>query len=140
MVDPYFKTAACIDRLLDQYKKSPKLIVAVDFDDTVYDFHKAGHTFETVLQLLRRCKALGFYIVVYTSAAKDRHNFMRGYLGINGIEIDSINANTIDLPYGKEGKIFYNILLDDRAGLGQAFNVLEEVVNIIEMRKEHFND
>ena len=135
MVDPYLDTDLCVDRLLKQYYRSPKLIIAVDFDDTVYDFHKAGHSYPIVLDLLRRCKKLGFYVVLYTASAPDRHNYMVGYLGINGVAVDSVNANTVDLPYGKHGKIFYNLLLDDRAGLGQAVDVLRTVVEHIEKGK-----
>jgi len=135
MVDPYRDTDLCVDRLLKQYYRSPKLIVAVDFDDTVFDFHEAGHSYPVVLDLLRRCKALGFYVVVYTASKPDRHNYMKGYLGINGVAVDSVNANAVDLPYGKEGKIFYNILLDDRAGLGQAVDILTKVLEHIEKSK-----
>ena len=49
-----------------------------------------------------------------------------------GIVLDSINKNPIPMPYGNHGKIYYNILLDDRAGLGQAYDTLTELLKMIE--------
>ena len=135
MVNPYFKTNHCVDRLLTEYEKHDRLVVAVDFDDTVFDFHGNGYTFQSVIDLLKRCKALGFYIVIWSASNPDRHESMRNHLESRGVEVDSVNQNPIPLPYGNHKKIYYNILLDDRAGLGQAFDVLEQVVFIAEMRK-----
>ena len=44
------------------------------------------------------------------------------------IEIDTINENPIDLPYGHNGKIYANIFLDDRAGLFQGMEILEQAM------------
>jgi hypothetical protein len=49
----------------------------------------------------------------------------------NNITIASINENPIDLPFGNNGKIYYNILLDDRAGLGQALDTLNKTIELI---------
>ena len=49
--------------------------------------------------------------------------------------IDAINENVIDPEesgFGESRKIFFNILLDDRAGLGQAYNILDQLLVEIE--------
>ena len=126
----------CVARLHREWKSHPKLIVAVDFDDTVYDFHTEVRNKSTehqiVISLLRRCNDLGFYVVVFTASKPERHEFIKEYMHSLDIAIDSINKNPIPLPFGNDGKIYYNILLDDRAGLNHAVNTLQAVIKLIE--------
>lgn len=132
MKDYYFEIENCVDRLYKEYLKHLKLIVACDHDDTVFDFHKKGHEYPKMRLLLRQCYNLGFHIVVYTASDKSRWNDIEDYWNDQlGIKISSINKNPIDLPYGNDGKIYYNILLDDRAGLGFAYEVLHRTVEMI---------
>lgn len=125
MTDPFTSTSNIVKRLHKEYKKHPKLIIACDFDDTVYDFHKLGTLHERAINVVKQCAALGFYVVLWTAAAPERFNFMKKHMQDNGIHVDAINENPIKLPFGNNGKIYYNILLDDRAGLGQALDALE---------------
>jgi hypothetical protein len=135
MNDPYFDTENCIKRLLREYGEHKKLIVAVDFDDTVFDFHGKGFRYPEVIDLLRRCQKLGFYIVLFTGANSNEWEKQRKHLAEQRIKVDSVNRNPIDLPFGNFGKIYYNILLDDRAGLFQAWKTLDIVVSEIESMK-----
>jgi len=45
-------------------------------------------------------------------------------------------VDTIKLPFGNNGKIYYNILLDYRAGLGQALDALEIFLDNIQNSRE----
>jgi len=127
-LDTFFDIKTCIDRLYCEWKKHPKLIIAVDFDDTVFDFHNRNQVHDNVINLLHECKKEGFYIVVFTASKPERYDFIKDYMEMKGIEIDGINKNVIELPYGNNGKIYYNILLDDRAGLFQAVTILTSVL------------
>lgn len=129
--DTYFDTKYAADRLYAEWQKHPKLIIACDFDDTVYDTHKKGHTFDMVIGLLRECKKLGFYVVCFTASKVERYDLIREHYKSLGIEIDGINQNVIELPFGNNGKIYANIFLDDRAGLFQAVTILTMVVERI---------
>jgi hypothetical protein len=129
--DKYCDTDACVKRLWDEYVKHRKLIVAFDYDETVFDYHKKGRTYEKVINLLRECQDLDFYLVLFTACDPSQYEDQRNYLRELGIEIASINENPIDLPFGNNGKIYYNILLDDRAGLGQAVDILQTLVTRI---------
>lgn len=131
MTDPFTSTNNIVQRLHREYKKHPKLVVACDFDDTVYDFHQQGEEHLRVLQVLRQCNELGFYVVLWTASAPERFEFMKEYMQKNQVHISSINENPIKLPFGNHKKIYYNILLDDRAGLGQALDALEILINNI---------
>jgi hypothetical protein len=131
-IDPYTDTLRCVQRLLKEYQTHKKLIIAVDFDDTVFDFHKKGLYYDGVLNLLFRCQRLGFHLVLWTGSHKDNWDLQKEYLRARGIRIDVVNENPIPLPFGNHGKIYYNLLLDDRAGLGQTCAILEQVLGDIE--------
>jgi len=131
MVNPYFSTDVCVERLSREWRKHKKLIVAVDYDDTVFDYHDFGHKHQAVEGILKECQDLGFYIVVFTASDPSRHDGMIKALAERGINVSAVNTNPISLPFGNWGKIYYNILLDDRAGLGQSFEILRKTINII---------
>jgi hydroxymethylpyrimidine pyrophosphatase-like HAD family hydrolase len=131
MNDPYLSTARCVIRLLSAYREHPRLIVAVDFDDTVFDFHNHGYKFPKAIELIKRAQAAGFYIVGFTASKPERYPFIQEHFESLGIKLDAINTNVIPSAYGNSGKIFYNILLDDRAGLEQAMDILSRTLNII---------
>jgi hypothetical protein len=128
MNDTFTSTQACVERLMSEYERHKSLIVAFDFDDTVFDYHQKGRTYERVLALLQRCYQLRFHLVLFTACSPDKFDGMREYLADKGIGVSAINENPIPLPFGSSGKIYYNILLDDRAGLGQAVEVLSQVL------------
>lgn len=134
-MDAYFDTIKAINRLYDEWKKHPRLIIACDFDDTVYDTHEKGHTFNEVINLLQECKKLNFYVVMFTASKVERYPMIREHMTSLGIEIDGINQNVIELPFGNNGKIYANIFLDDRAGLFQAATTLLGLINKIKAEK-----
>lgn len=137
MTDPYLMIDTCVDRLLKEYQKHRKLIVAVDFDDTVFPYHQTDHSHEMVLDLVRECQAVGFYIVIWTASEPIRFPFIKQFMSDNGIEVDSINENPVSLPFGNHKKIYYNILLDDRAGLASSYNILRRVLHHIKHEKKN---
>lgn len=79
-----FGKEACKKRLLEEYKKYGELIVAFDYDNTIFDYHNNGEL--------------------------------------------QINQSSV-LP--KSYKPYYNILLDDRAGLEESYEILKYVVDEI---------
>lgn len=122
-----------VDRLIKQYNSTPRLIIAVDFDDTVFDFHNQGHEYAFVISLIKRCQAVGFYIVMFTASREERFSLIEAHMMGLGIKVDAINKNPVPgLDYGNNSKMFYNVLLDDRAGLGQAYRTLDNLVSQIE--------
>lgn len=116
-----------LDRLITQYKKQDKIVVAYDFDDTVRPMYCASC--EQVQSLLRKISnTLDAYFIVFTS--NKNIDDVRNYLDKWEIPYDSINENAPFVPF-KEGKIFYNVLLDDKAGLGETVNTLEQLIYLI---------
>ncbi len=134
-MDTYFNPFIGMERLYNDYLKYGKLLVAVDFDDTVFDYHDQGTDHTLVIELLQECAELGFYITIFSASPPHRHDLMREHFAKYNIPVHAINKNPIDLPFGNEGKIFYNIFLDDRAGLYSAYIILRGTVDKIKLEK-----
>lgn len=130
--DEYLVPNASFIRLYEEYKKYGSIVVAFDFDNTVYDFHKKGATYFKVMTLLRELDWLDCILICFT--ANSDLPFIKNYLDINKIPYDYINQNP---PFFKseERKIYYNVLLDDRAGLLQVYTELDLLVKLIKKGK-----
>ena len=116
-----------LSRLIEQYKKQDKIIIAYDIDDTVRPFYCADCT--DVQSTIRMAKnTLNPHFIVFTSNP-DIEN-VKKFLDQNNLPYDSINENASFVPF-KDGKIFYNILLDDKAGLGEAVNTLKQLLYLV---------
>lgn len=124
-MDYYLNKANARKRLFEEYQKYNSLVVAFDFDNTVYDFHQNGWQFEAVIQLLRDLKSINCYLIVFT--ANQDEQLVKKYCQEQQIPFDAINENP---PFyqSTSRKIYYNVLLDDRAGLWQVYEDLMALV------------
>jgi FMN phosphatase YigB (HAD superfamily) len=129
-MDYYLNKENTQKRLFEEYS----LVVAFDFDNTVYDFHQNGWRFENMIQLLQDLKSIGCYLIVFT--ANEDENFVKNYCQKQTIPFDAINENP---PFyqSESRKIYYNVLLDDRAGLAQVYEDLKALVLMIKKIKNH---
>jgi len=133
MEDRFTDTAQCVERLYETWQRHGRLLVSADMDATLFDFRKRGETYPRTIGLLKRCQKLGWLITIFTASAESRHPEILAYAQSLGLIIASINKNPIDkLIYGRAGKIFYNLLLDDRCGLGQACEILSLTLDKVE--------
>lgn len=132
MNDPYLSISRAVERLYKEACKHGTLYIAVDFDSTISPWNDVeGTTFDQVIGLVKECSDLGHHIIIYTASIPDRFDHMRQYCEERGIKVVAINKNAVDLPYGNHGKIYYNILLDDRAGLSAAYQILRQTLDKI---------
>jgi predicted HAD superfamily phosphohydrolase YqeG len=129
MQDEYLVLNSSFLRLKKEYEEYGSLVIAFDFDNTVFDFHKKGETYEQVIDLLKKLKEAGCYLIVFT--ANEDTRFITRYLLENQIPFDSINENP---PFfkSKATKIYFNALLDDRAGLVQVYQELSLLLTLIQ--------
>jgi thiol-disulfide isomerase/thioredoxin len=125
-----------LDRLVKEWTEHGKIIIAVDFDDTISPWKMTDFDFSKVIDILIKAKQTGAYIVIFTACSSERFNEIRNYCSSKGLEIDSINENPIPLPYGQHRKIYANIFIDDRAGLNESLNILEFAMYKIRGSKE----
>lgn len=114
MFDPYLSKYNVVMRLIDEYRLHKNLVIAFDFDNTIYDFHGNGDTFPRVVKLLKDCSDFGLTMVCYTGNSDEA--LIRFECDYYGIRIDYINESPIKAP-SKPHKPYFSILLDDRCGL-----------------------
>lgn len=119
-----------IKRLTQEWQLHGKVIIAVDFDDTIspwkFNSDEDKDFYKELISLLKECKNVGAYIVVFTACSPDRYEEIKSYCKKSGLEIDDINNVPINLPYGNGRKLYANIFVDDRAGINEAIEILRE--------------
>jgi len=118
-----------MERLKKEWDQHGKIIIGCDFDDTLCHWGLEGFNPARTISILKKAKHIGAYIVIFTASKEERFPEIEAYCKSIGIEIDSINKNPINLPYGNGGKIYANIFVDDRAGLNESLAILEEIIN-----------
>lgn len=129
--DTYMNIDTCANRLYNEYKEYGNLIIAFDFDETVYS-EDGPETHAQMIELLQACGKLGFELIVYTCRPENEWDFVKDYLYSNEIPFHGINveSKTTTFPKSKE-KIFYNIFFEDRAGLKSAYESMVRCISLI---------
>ena len=127
-----FDENRCARRLLWEYKNYEQLIVGVDFDNTIRPV-KQDSSCEAVVELLKRCSAdPKIVLCLWTiSGGSDGHLSLQEkveYCKSLGIKLDYINKSPF-LEDDSGRKQFFNVLLDDRAGLESAYRNLKYVLD-----------
>lgn len=115
-------------RLIEQYQTHERPIIAFDIDDTVRPYYsKPTGEIQSLLRMAKR--VLNAYLIVYTS--NPNVGDIVKFLDKNDIPYDAINENA---PFAvcPGAKIYYNIFLDDKAGLGQAAQILKDLIGLVE--------
>jgi hypothetical protein len=135
--DPFLDPDFSFKRLERDYFRHGSLVVAVDYDGTLFDLHKLGVNHNLIRTLIRECKELGFKIVIYTAGRAERYDGMEQFLKENNIPFDAINKDISgriekfpDFDFSTS-KMYYNIFLDDRSGLRAAYEDLRKLVDNI---------
>lgn len=125
MENRYLKNKCCVDRLVRAYDERKDLVIAFDFDNTIFDVHDTGDTYFKVIHLLVMCQALGLTLVLFSCREGTRLLDATTYCKSIGLFPKYINE------YGHNKKPNYDILLDDRAGLKASVKILERVVETL---------
>lgn len=124
MENSYLNDRLAIERLKREYKEHGNLIIGMDFDGTLFDYHKEELELKPVIDLLKKCSDLGFIMCLYTVV--DRLDYKEQYINDLGIKCHFINESPINDIRSNEYdyKPYFNILLDDRTGLSASYNIL----------------
>lgn len=118
-----------LERLIRQYKEHGSLVVGYDFDGTIYDTNGIGGDFSPVIDLLRKCTEIGFRMCLWTAEPKpEQLEWKIEYAKKLGIGVDYVNESPL-MPGTK--KPYFNILLDDRAGLPYTYRLLTRALEIL---------
>lgn len=135
MNDPFLDIDRVVDRLYDEYKRYGDIIIAFDFDYTVHNFRDEDYTYERVSEMLRKWQPYA-KLVVFSASQEERYPYIADYLNQNDIPFDAINEDVLIEKRKPTRKLYYNILLDDRAGLGSAYEALDMLYNRLEAKGE----
>lgn len=128
-MDFYLSEENCYQRLEDEFKKYGKLIFCVDFDDTIYDFHKLGRSYNDVITLLKRW---GPYseVVILTGNGESKYPMIEEYMKSIGVKYKGINCDS-SISFGGR-KTYANAYIDDRGGLPSIYRTLNKLIDKIE--------
>ncbi len=130
-----------IDRITKEWDQHKNLIIGVDYDDTISPW--GLNTIEEcswVLDKLKQYQKQGAYITINTACNPDRFDEIQQFCKNHELVITGINTNHVDLPYGKTGKIYANIYLDDRAGLHEAIEILDGALANLRSKSQSVNN
>lgn len=128
-MDFYLSEQNCYQRLENEFKQHGRLIFCVDFDDTIYDFHKVGRTYDDVISLLHRWEKYS-EVVILTGNGEEAYPKIQKYLADNNIKYKGINCDSSVHVNGR--KTYANVYIDDRGGLPFVYKMLNTLIAKIE--------
>lgn len=128
-MDFYLSEENCYQRIEDEFKKYGRLIFCVDFDDTLYDFHKVGRRYDDVISLLHRWENYS-EVVILTGNGEEMYPEIERYLVDNKIKYKGINCDSSVCVNGR--KTYGNVYIDDRGGLPSVYRMLDKLITKIE--------
>jgi len=115
-------------RLRKEWEQHGKIIIAVDYDDTISPWKWTKAELQNTIDLIKEAQLVGAYVAIFTACSSERYDEILQYCKSVGIRVDSINQNPIEIPYGNNSKIYANIFLDDRGGLEEAKEILRTCI------------
>ena len=122
---PYNLLEKEVDELMKVYSEHGKIIVGVDFDDTIFAYSsKNVKLVEKVRKLLQELRS-HITLCLYTIADEKELKYKTALMEEWSIRPDFINESPVDFGY-ECSKPYFNILLDDKAGLDYTYNILNE--------------
>jgi predicted mannosyl-3-phosphoglycerate phosphatase (HAD superfamily) len=130
------------DLILEQaYIDHSQIIIAFDFDNTVFDYHNVGLDCSKIINILKECHDYEFPLICFTSNSGDKIHFIKGFLNAIGITKVLINdqhnfiSSYIDSPITHFTKPYANIYLDDKSGLKDSYNRLNKLITKIKNKQ-----
>jgi len=128
----YTNRDGVLNRLKREYLEHGKIIIAFDFDNTIYDYHNHDLDLEATICALRKAYKLGMELFCFT--ANSNHQLITDVVEhLLGIPYQDQKINCCSLDHLFKGrKPFYSILLDDRAGLDSTLRTLHQFMFFVE--------
>lgn len=119
-------------KLINTFNEHGFLLVGVDFDDTVFPYTDNKYIEDRCAEVrdalldVRKHIVLCLYTVSDQQTMKYKMFIMRQW----GLDPDYINESKVS-PFKGSQKPFFNLLLDDKAGLNESLEILKEFTNHI---------
>lgn len=119
-----------VQRLANEWMMHKSIIIAVDYDDTISPWRFSIAELQDTIECIKQAQYVGAYVLINTACHPDRFPEIISYCNSIGIKVGGINETPEHIPYGKHGKVYANIFLDDRAGLEEAKSILRTAMAI----------
>lgn len=127
-----------IERLIEEYWKHNNLVIGVDFDDTIRDTF--GRGLRNIEKLVKKLKALqrdfNCTLCVWTANADEA--LVRKSWEEKGLNVDYYNESPIKKPHFNSVKPYFNVLLDDRAGLDSSYRQIKVLLKVLKKQRKDF--
>jgi hypothetical protein len=130
-----YNTEGMFNRLMAEYLKYDTLYIGFDFDNTIWDYDKYKNAYDSsntdamhkeVVDTLKLAKQMGLKLCLWTSCPSEEEENLKVQVCKDwGIEPDYINWSPLS-PGAK--KPHFNLLLDDKAGLESAIQILCKLI------------
>ena len=106
-----------VRRLAAEWIKHDKLIVSIDFDDTIFPYNKDlvdHYGTDMVIDRIKRFQDDAI-LIIWTASPSDRYDYIREYCNDMDLNIQSVNSAALpDLKFGTDSKPYFNVHIDDR--------------------------
>lgn len=119
---PPYSNPVLTEKLLKTIKKHKTLVIGVDYDNTIQDYN-SKYFYEDIIDLMKLAKSKGHIICIWT--ANTQPTIVKMMLEYQGIPYDYFNNSPL---MNSSRKPHFNILLDDVAGLNEAYHTLNHVL------------
>ena len=119
---PPYSNPVLAKKLLKTIKKHKTLVIGVDYDNTLQDYN-SKYFYEDIIDLVKLAKSKGHIICIWT--ANTQPTVVKMMLAYQGIPYDYFNNSPL---MNSSRKPHFNILLDDVAGLNEAYHTLNYVL------------
>ena len=123
------------ERLIAEYEKHNNIIIGVDFDDTINDTFKRGHeNIQTLVDILKDLQE-NYNCTLCVWTANLNEELVRERWKELGLVINYYNESPLKLFH--PAKPYFNILLDDRAGLDSSYRTLSNLYAYLKTKRKH---
>lgn len=119
-----------VDKLMEAFNRHGKIVIGVDFDDTFFtNVPELQKRCENVRSLLK--EAMPFATICLWTVADPRSlDYKVEIMRLYGIPTQHPNSSPVEYPQSR--KPYFNLLLDDNAGLRSAMGDLRTFIDIVE--------
>lgn len=128
------------NRLVKEWLKNGKIIIACDLDDTIIPYNEEiKENCNKMVKLVLDCQKEGIIFLINTARSKERLYKSKEQVEGLGIVVHGINEMhpEWDKPYGLNGKLYANIFLDDRGGFWDTYWTLSNALSIVRHQRKN---
>jgi len=119
-------------KLIEAYEKHGQIIVGVDFDNTVFPLDDSRSEYCcNVVDMLRSIESVSLFCLYTVSS--DQEIIYKKFIMEHHYDISIKYVNESPIILGNGAKPYFNILLDDKAGLNEAIEILKEFKNHLKL-------